>query len=508
MVHPGRGKCQKRKRDSNVPIQVVDCTPLQLWAWWNDMRLIEQGIIFKYLDFLTRIIQVEPKRDVIKALLSFWNPTNNVFRFSNFEMTPTLKEIAGFTGFGVRYGREDGFKKFGRTLNNKESFETWKEHRRFAFMVAFLGTMVFPRRGGKINIFLTEVVNVLIQKNNYTIVPMILADIYRALTVCQKGKRFFEGCNILLQLWIVEHLYRPPTVERFIQDRSDYITSHAKRVEKCRCPKRVNAWVEHFCSLTKDKITWNYLWFSWVEVIHMSSARPFLLLMGVRGVQPYVPLQVLRQLGRRQVLPITKDMKDFVFEVEPEVPLPEGLAQKIWDGCLVMGIGTMVKERHTGETHPEYSNWLEQQPRLQVRPERSVKEPIDHEAEMKIKIESAMREYLTENQELRAYLELARAALTQQQTEFEEERDKATQRETLLRGQVDFATIRGAQVAELAVSRQQQLRTCDQKNQINFDQKRAQWIRERGRLREEIESVSTQERRAREMVASCDQQIR
>ncbi|KAH0724827.1 hypothetical protein KY284_000692 [Solanum tuberosum] len=29
-----------------------------------------------------------------------------------------------------------------------------------------------------------------------------------------------------------------------------------------------------------------------------------------------------------------------------------------------------------------------------------------------------------------------------------------------------------------------------------------------GRLREEIESVSTQERRAREMVASCDQQIR
>ncbi|KAK4733627.1 hypothetical protein R3W88_007888 [Solanum pinnatisectum] len=280
MVYSGRGKCQKRKRDSNVPLQVVDCTPLQLWAWWNDMGLLQQGIIFKYLGFLTRIMQVEPKRDVIEALLSFWDPTNNVFHFSNFEMTPTLEEIVGFTGFRVRlhhqrgisinkffqhlnickvreesldkgwislqywydrYGREDKFKKFRRTLNSKGSFETWKEDRCFAFMVAFLRTMISPRRGGKINIRLAGVVNVLIEKNNYTIVPMILADIYRALTVCQKGKRFFEGCNILLQLWIVEHFYRPPTVARFIQDWSDYITSHAKRVEKNRCPEGVNA---------------------------------------------------------------------------------------------------------------------------------------------------------------------------------------------------------------------------------------------------------------------------
>ncbi|KAG5631432.1 hypothetical protein H5410_003149 [Solanum commersonii] len=128
-------------------------------------------------------MQVEPKRDVIEAFLSFWDPTHNVFHFSNFEMTPTLEEIASFTGFGVRYGKEDGFKKFGRKLNNKGSFETWKENRRFAFMVAFFGNNSFPRRGGKINILLTGVVNVLIEKKNYTIIPMILADIYRALTV-------------------------------------------------------------------------------------------------------------------------------------------------------------------------------------------------------------------------------------------------------------------------------------------------------------------------------------
>ncbi|KAG5590024.1 hypothetical protein H5410_040538 [Solanum commersonii] len=270
-------------------------------------------------------------------------------------------------------------------------------------MEDFLGTRVFPRRGRKINICLAGVVNVLIEKKNYTIIPMNLVDIYLAFTVCQRGKRFFEGCNILLQLWIVEHLYRPPTVARFIQDQSDYIMSHAKRVEKYRCLERVNAWVECFRSPMEDKITWNYPW----------------------GVQPYIPLRVLRQLGRRQILPITDDMKDFMSKVRPEVPLPEGLAKKIWEWFIVMGIGTMV------------------------RLERSVKEPIDHEAEIKIK------------------------------------------------GQINLATIRGAQIAELAVSQQQQLRAGDHKIQTNFDQERAQWIRERGRLQEELESVLTQERRAR-----------
>ncbi|KAH0715176.1 hypothetical protein KY284_008081 [Solanum tuberosum] len=174
-------------------------------------------------------MHVDPKGDVIEALLTFWDSANNVFCFMNFELTPILEKIAGM--------EKKMFKRFGRKLNNTG------------------GTKIFPRRGGKINIRLAGVVNVLIEKENYTIVPMMLVDIYCALAVCQKGKCFFEGCNILLQLWIVEHLYRPPTVARLIQDRSDYITSHAKRVEKYRCPEGVNAWVECFCSLMEDKIT-------------------------------------------------------------------------------------------------------------------------------------------------------------------------------------------------------------------------------------------------------------
>jgi len=78
----------------------------------------------------------------------------------------------------------------------------------------------------------------------------------------------------------------------------------------------------------------------------------------------------------------------------------------------------------------------------------------------------------------------------------------------MLQGQVNLATIRGAQIVELEASRQRQLRAFDQKSQTIFYQEKARRISERGRLREELESVSTQERCAREMVASRDQQIR
>ncbi|MCD9559082.1 hypothetical protein HAX54_016813 [Datura stramonium] len=36
MFYPGSEMCQKRKRDVNVPLQVVDRVSWQLWIWWNE----------------------------------------------------------------------------------------------------------------------------------------------------------------------------------------------------------------------------------------------------------------------------------------------------------------------------------------------------------------------------------------------------------------------------------------------------------------------------------------
>lgn len=37
----------------------------------------------------------------------------------------------------------------------------------------------------------------MMKKRKFTILPMMLADIYRALTKCREGGDFFEGCSIL-----------------------------------------------------------------------------------------------------------------------------------------------------------------------------------------------------------------------------------------------------------------------------------------------------------------------
>ena len=51
-------------------------------------------------------LYVEPRRDLIEALVHFWDPLRNVFRFFDCELTPTLKEIGAFIGKGKHLHKE------------------------------------------------------------------------------------------------------------------------------------------------------------------------------------------------------------------------------------------------------------------------------------------------------------------------------------------------------------------------------------------------------------------
>ena len=88
------GGSDKRPRDDEVPhFMVLDKVPKLLRIWYNNMTDYEQGEVYKHLGFLRSLLNVEPRRDVIESLVQFWDPSNNVFRFSDFELTPTLEEI-------------------------------------------------------------------------------------------------------------------------------------------------------------------------------------------------------------------------------------------------------------------------------------------------------------------------------------------------------------------------------------------------------------------------------
>ena len=75
-----------------------------------------------------------------------------------------------------------------------------------AFAVALLGTMVFPHGLSlSINTRVITLVHTLFKgyenqatKKYYSVAPVILSDIYRALGKCKEGHRYFQGCNLLL----------------------------------------------------------------------------------------------------------------------------------------------------------------------------------------------------------------------------------------------------------------------------------------------------------------------
>ena len=68
------------------------------------------------------------------------------------------------------------------------------------FYGRIFGLNIFPKRDKHIDIRLAGVVKALTTMENSTIIPMILADMFRALTKYLSGEMYFERCNILLQI--------------------------------------------------------------------------------------------------------------------------------------------------------------------------------------------------------------------------------------------------------------------------------------------------------------------
>jgi len=98
-------------------------------------------------------------------------------------------------------------------------------------MVAFLGVMVFPNKERTIDIRTAKIVQILTTKENHTLVPIILSDIYRALTLCKLVATVFEGCKILLQMWLIEHLQDHPKFMQYGPSTDNFIESYEERIK-------------------------------------------------------------------------------------------------------------------------------------------------------------------------------------------------------------------------------------------------------------------------------------
>jgi len=242
-------------------------------------------------------------------------------------------------------------------------------------MVAFLGVMVFPNKERTIDIRTAKVVQILTTKENHTLVPIILSDIYRALTLCKSGATVFEGCKILLQMWVMEHLQQQPKIIQYGSKNDNCIESYEERTKNYQAPEGIEAWVSHLKALTANQIEWTLGWLPMREVIHMSTSNSYLLLLGLRSIQPYAPLRVLRQLGRYQIVPDDEDLSMQVIELHPEATIPEALLQQMWNGCRYLKSDTQVPDTTKGEMNPGYARWFEKRSRVDDVPEPELKRP-------------------------------------------------------------------------------------------------------------------------------------
>lgn len=152
--------------------------------------------------------------------------------------------------------------------------------------------------------------------------------------------------NILLQMWMLEHIRYHTYFVDFKVEWNYYIGGHKERMEGQTFPKGIEAWKWYLKELTPDKIVWNYHLFPSEEVIYMSFFWPFIVLI---GVHPYAPLRVMRKFGRCQFIPWVEDMREFMYKILAQHPSSEFKNIYNLGRCKLSSPHDRVEDREKGE---------------------------------------------------------------------------------------------------------------------------------------------------------------
>uniref|UniRef100_A0A5B7C1G8 Uncharacterized protein n=1 Tax=Davidia involucrata TaxID=16924 RepID=A0A5B7C1G8_DAVIN len=128
-----------------------------------------------------------------------------------------------------------------------------------------------------------------------TIVLMILAETYRALSKCVRGQsHFFTGTTMLLQLWGLHHLRRPRQVYPHCWFCTDLIEKINQKARLLDFPSNIKDWARQLSTSKGDHLIWYIGWANPHCAAIRGDQHPFLPLIGLNGVVPYTPSRVLR----------------------------------------------------------------------------------------------------------------------------------------------------------------------------------------------------------------------
>ncbi|XP_071933794.1 uncharacterized protein [Coffea arabica] len=313
----------------------------------------EVNRLFRYIGHLPSLLNIAPNMAIIEALLEFWDPRGSVFRFGECELTLTLEEIEGllqmpgkgspmvyptngtreqfckFLGLGrasmnqhpdakscpleflyERFGRRDSYDQ------HRDDFfiskEEWEGKRVQVFGLALTSLLLFPQKHGKVTfstINMMQSVFLGIKEKTPTLVPIIIADIFTAVTECQKKRGFFYASNLVLQMWAMEHLSkRALNPLGSCLPTANWVESHRERVSRYYRIASPSLFIQEFNALTSDKIQWVLDWTKVRDPAFKTTQFDFIPLASTSGLIVYIPQRVMRQFGYPQRVPTIREM--------------------------------------------------------------------------------------------------------------------------------------------------------------------------------------------------------
>jgi len=148
-----------------------------------------------------------------------------------------------------------------------------------------------------------------------------------------------------------------------------------KRVSGLRLPEGFEDWVSYLRAVIVVQIDWTLGWLPVEEIVYMPATGPYFLLMGLQGIQPYVPYRVMRQLGRCQVVHPDEDLSIYAVEVSNDGQFHEKTVRYIWSECQYLPSNTRVCDLSRGEVSPAYLTWYRKKSIARDKLERPTKRP-------------------------------------------------------------------------------------------------------------------------------------
>ncbi|MFQ6663666.1 hypothetical protein Gotur_031102 [Gossypium turneri] len=233
----------------------------EIWDQWNNE--VRQLFYSSYGD-LPYLLNMKVNKRLFRALAQFWNPTYSCFTFGKVDLVSIIEEYVAL----LRCSRIQVDRIYSKMVNVPTFFRkldlilAHPDARKKVdiFALSIYGLVVFPKTLGHVDEAVTDLFDRLDKR--VTPVPVILAETFRSLNVCQRAGegRFIRRAQLLLA-WFHSHFWK---------------------VDK------------------EEDIEWRAPWLLPNEILYRCGDFDWVHLLGIWGAIGYAPLLALMDDGYKK----------------------------------------------------------------------------------------------------------------------------------------------------------------------------------------------------------------